>query len=176
MAISKLSGSQVPVALLPALPEAHVPSSPLRILGFKGDFRPSICSTLVARYPALPCPRPRCPLFVGSPHPPVTPGAIPLHLAPGVPQPHQLHFLTLVQGLEQREKAFSLWALSERGVFCLALRAGVGVGRESCTGACPAWPRSRTLIISPLWNGRVMGQNLRAESAGVRLGHHLAIF
>ena len=50
---------------------------------------------------------------MGSPHPPVTPGAIPLHLAPGVPQPHQLHFLTLVQGLGQRGKALLLWALSE---------------------------------------------------------------
>lgn len=53
---------------------------------------------------------------MGSPHPPVTPGAIPLHLAPGVPQPHQLHFLTLVQGLGQRGKALLLWTLSEAGV------------------------------------------------------------
>ena len=75
---------------------------------------------------------------MGSPHPPVTPGAIPLHLAPGVPQPHQLHFLTLVQGLGQRGKALLLWTLSEAGVgdgvggvggvFCLTLRVGVGVG------------------------------------------------
>lgn len=64
---------------------------------------------------------------MGSPHPPVTPGAIPLHLAPGVPQPHQLHFLTLVQGLGQRGKALLLWTLSEAGVG----DGGWGLGESS---------------------------------------------
>lgn len=88
------------------------------------------------------------------PHLPVTPGAVPLHLAPGIPQPYQLHFLTLEQGLGQREKTLAM-GLSGKGVFCLALRAGVGMGTESCTGGCPAWSWSGRLIRGTLaeWQG-----------------------
>lgn len=39
---------------------------------------------------------------------PVTPRAVPLHLAPGVPQPHQLHLLAFEQGLGQRDTALKL--------------------------------------------------------------------
>lgn len=107
---------RIPLALI-LLPFSGADSltSPLWIIGVKDTFRPSICSTLVDWYLTQPCPRLHCSLPVGSPHLPVTPGAIPLHLAPGVPQPHKLHLFTLEQGLEQREKVLSLWVLSGKG-------------------------------------------------------------
>lgn len=110
MAISEVFGSLAPWLLCGPFPGAHILSSPLRIMGLEGNFRRSICSTLVVWYPTQPGPG-----LCGPPHLPITPGAVPLHLAPGVPQPHQLHFLTLEQSLGQREKALLLWAFLERG-------------------------------------------------------------
>lgn len=107
---------QLPWLLCGPFPGAHIPSSSLPIMGFEGNFRPNIWSTLVVQYPAQPCPE-----LCGHPAPlchlPITPGAVPLHLAPGVPQPHQLHFFTLEEGLGQREKSSLDLGLSGKGIF-----------------------------------------------------------
>lgn len=85
------------------------------------------------------CTGPACPRPVSlppeSPHLPLTPGARPLHLAPGVPQPHQLHLLTLERGLGQKEKKLSRsGAFLERQLrFCP--EGWGGEGREPHRGA-----------------------------------------
>lgn len=81
MTISKLSGSQTPLAPIPLL-----------------------CGSLILRVLLWLCTQPSLTPGLVGPHLPITPGAVPLHLAPRVPQPYQLHFLILEQGLEQREK------------------------------------------------------------------------
>lgn len=87
MTISKLFGSQTPLAPIP----------------------PHLCGSLILRVLLWLCTQPSLTPGPVGPHLPITPGAVPLHLAPRVPQPYQLHFLILELGLEQREKALTLW-------------------------------------------------------------------
>lgn len=174
MAISKLFGSQAPLAppgssLEPTSPLLFWGSLVLKvILAPVPLYKSSHCSTLVALYLTQPHPRPCCPCSWS----PLTYPSLqePFHSTwpQGFLSRTSFTFSSLNVVLGERENAFMLWSLSGKGVFCLALRAGMGVGRKFRTGGHPAWSCPRKLIRSALWNGRVRGQNLRTESLGVR--------
>lgn len=158
MDISKLSGSQALLALFLALPWSPHPSS-LQIIGFDGNFRSSICSTLVALHPASLGPGPMVPTR-GNP---LTYPALqePFHSTwpQGFRSRTNFTFSSLNRVLGKEKKLSLSGDFLEREVFCLALRAGTGMGRESHRGGCLAWSWSRRLIRGSLWTGMVRGQN-----------------
>lgn len=115
MDISKLSGSQALLALFLALPWSPHPSS-LRIIGFEGNFRSSICSTLVALHPASLGPGPMVPAR-GDP---LTYPALqePFHSTwpQGFRSRTNFTFSSLNRVLG-KEKKLSLWGFSGKGGF-----------------------------------------------------------